>query len=160
MNDSGHGGGRIVGRLPASRWIDAADLLSEPDPGLTPWLVENLIVDGALVACAGRWKTTKSYAMLHIAVSIATGRPAFGALPIPNPGPVVYCNEESGRAALWRRLDALTRAYGVDSEDLRGQLILAANAGSSSTIADGRTSSRRSGVSYVRARSSSTRSPE
>jgi hypothetical protein len=126
MNDSGHGG--IVEGLPASQWIDAADLLSEPDPGPTPWLVEDLIVDGALVACAGRWKTTKSYAMLHIAVSIATGRPAFGALAIPNPGPVVFCNEESGRTALWRRLDSLTRAYDVAPEDLRGLLVLAANA--------------------------------
>ena len=30
-------------------------------------------------------------------------------LAVPNPGPVVFVNEESGKAALWRRLDALSR---------------------------------------------------
>lgn len=77
-------------------WLtDAADLLAEPDPGLTPWLVKNLIVDGALVAAVGRWKTTKSYGLLDICVAIATGRPAFGALAIPKPGPVLFINEEA-----------------------------------------------------------------
>jgi RecA-family ATPase len=88
--------------------IDAADLLAEPDPGPTPWLVDRLIVERAIVAAVGRWKTTKSYGLLDICISVATGRPAFGSLEIPEPGPVVFVNEESGRAALWRRLDART----------------------------------------------------
>jgi hypothetical protein len=112
-----------------SGWLlDAAELLAEPDPGPTPWLIEGLMVDAALVACVGRWKTTKSYALLHLCICIATGRPAFGAFAIPEPGPVVFCNEESGRAALWRRLDALARGSAIDPEELRGQLKVAANA--------------------------------
>jgi hypothetical protein len=108
--------------------IDAADLLAQPDPGPTPWLVEDLIVDQALIAAVGRWKTTKSYGMLDLCIAIATGRPAFGALTIPNPGPVVFVNEESGQAALWRRLDALCRGRAINPEELRGRLHLAANA--------------------------------
>lgn len=103
------------------------DLLSEPDPGPTPWLVENLIVDQAITACVGRWKTTKSYGALELGVSIATGEPAFGRLAIPQPGPVVYVCEESGRAALWRRLDALCRGRAIDRDRL-DLLFLAANA--------------------------------
>jgi hypothetical protein len=115
------------GPLPA--WlIDAADLLAEPDPGPTPWLIEGLIVDQAIVAAVGRWKTTKSYALLDLCIAIATGRPAFGRLEIPNPGPVVFVNEESGRAALWRRLDALCRGRAIKPEELRGRLHVAANA--------------------------------
>lgn len=110
-------------------WIDAADLLSQPDPGPVKWLIEDLIVDQALIAAVGRWKTTKSYLLLDLAISIATGRPALGELQIPEPGPVVFVNEESGRAALWRRLDALTRGRAIPSEELRGQLIVAPNAG-------------------------------
>lgn len=114
--------------LGGRQWtIDAADLLAEPDPGPTPWLVENLIVEQALIAAVGRWKTTKSYALLDVCVSVATGRPAFGALAIPKAGPVVFVNEESGRAALWRRLDALCRGRAIDREELRGRLHLAAN---------------------------------
>lgn len=108
--------------------VDAAELLAEPDPGPTAWLVEDLIVDRSVVAAVGRWKTTKSYALLDMCISSATGEPAFGAFAIPDPGPVVFCNEESGRAALWRRLDALCRGRAIDPERLRGRLFVAANA--------------------------------
>jgi hypothetical protein len=107
-------------------YVDAADLLAEPDPGPTQWLVEDLVVEEALTAAVGRWKTTKSYAMLELAISIVSGQPAFGALAIPEPGPVVFVIEESGRAALWRRLDALSRGRAIVREDLRG-LLLAPN---------------------------------
>ncbi|HEV2591025.1 MAG TPA: AAA family ATPase [Gaiellaceae bacterium] len=111
------------------KWrIDAADLLAEPDPGPTAWLVDELIVDQALVAAVGRWKTTKSFALLDIGISVATGRPAFGQLEVPTPGAVLFVNEESGRKALWRRLDALCRGRAIPSEELRGRLHVAANA--------------------------------
>lgn len=108
--------------------IDAADLLAEPDPGPTPWLVEGLIVDRSLLALVGPWKATKSYGTLDLCISIATGEPAFGTIEIPKPGPVVFVNEESGRTALWRRLDALCRGRAIDPERLRGLLHVSANA--------------------------------
>jgi hypothetical protein len=107
--------------------IDAADLLAEPDPGPTPWLVDGLVVDQALTAVVGSWKTTKSWAMLEAAVSIATGTPAFGQAAIPEAGPVVYVIEESGRRALWRRLDMLCRGRAIRPDELRGRLLLAPN---------------------------------
>jgi RecA-family ATPase len=107
--------------------MDAAELLAEGDPGPTPWLVKNLIVAQALIACVGRWKTTKSYALLYLCIAIATGRAAFGELEVSQ-GPVVFVNEETGRAALWRRLDALCRGRAIDPEELRGKLFVAANA--------------------------------
>jgi len=72
-----------------------------------------------LIAAVGPWKSTKTYALLDLAISVATGQPAFGALAIPEPGPVVYVLEESGRAALWRRLDQLCRGRAVPPEHLR-----------------------------------------
>jgi hypothetical protein len=120
---------RSNGSAPGQAWLlDAAELLSRPDPGPTPWLVQDLIVDQAIIAAVGRWKTTKSYALLDICISIATGEPAFGRLEIPQPGPVVYVCEESGQAALWRRLDALCRGRAIDPERLRERLHVAANA--------------------------------
>jgi hypothetical protein len=109
-------------------WLtDAADLLAEPDPGPTPWLVQDLIVDGAIIAAVGRWKTTKSYGLLDLCISIATGQPAFGVHEIPNPGPVIFINEESGRTALRRRLDSLTRGRAIPAEQLRDVLLVGAN---------------------------------
>jgi hypothetical protein len=114
---------------PSPSWLlDAADLLAEPDPGPTPWLVQGLMVDRALIAVVGKWKTTKSYGLLELEIAIATGRPAFGHLIVPEPGPVVFINEESGKAALWRRLDALCRGRAIDPEELRARLYVAANA--------------------------------
>lgn len=116
------------GAEPDEHWlIDAADLLAEPDPGPTPWLVQDLIVDQALIACVGRWKTTKSYGLLDLCISIATGEPAFGQYKIPQPGTVIFVNEESGRTALRRRLDALCRGRAIAPERLRGNLLLGAN---------------------------------
>ena len=108
--------------------IDGGALLAEPDPGPTPWLVDGLIVDQALAAVVGKWKTTKSWGMLDVAVSIATGTPAFGTAAVPEPGPVVYVIEESGRRALWRRLDALCRGRAIHPDQLRDRLLLAPNA--------------------------------
>jgi len=109
--------------------IDAADLLGEGDPGGTDMLVEDLVVDRALIAAVGRWKTTKSNGILDISISVATGLPAFGTFAIPEPGRVVFVNEESGRRALWRRLDALVRGRAIQPELLRGRLFLAPNTG-------------------------------
>jgi AAA domain len=123
---SSNGADHVRERRP---WLlDAADLLAEPDPGPTPWLVDELIVDAAIVAAVGRWKTTKSYGLLDLCVCVAAGAPVFGDLAVPTPGPVVFVNEESGRAALWRRLDALARGRALDRERLRGKLHVAANA--------------------------------
>jgi hypothetical protein len=108
--------------------LDAADLLAEPDPGPTPWLIDGLIVDQALTAAVGRWKTTKSYGLLELCIAIAVGREAFGRLAVPIPGPVVFVNEESGKRALWRRLDALCRGRATDPEQLRAKLFVSPNA--------------------------------
>lgn len=107
--------------------IDAGALLDEPDPGPTRWLVEGLVVDQALVAAVGKWKTTKSYALLDVCISIATGRPAFGVYAIPTPGAVVFVNEESGRTALRRRIDHLCRGRAIAADEIRGRLHVAAN---------------------------------
>jgi hypothetical protein len=117
------------GHKPPRDWLnDAADLLAEPDPGPTPFLVDGLIVARAIVAMVGRWKTTKSYGLLYLLICIALGEPAWG-LATPESGvPVVYVCEESGRAALWRRLDALCRGHAIDPERLRERLYVAANA--------------------------------
>ena len=54
--------------------IDAADLVAVRKPSLHPWTPDG--------------------------ISVATGTPAFGTAAIPEPGPVVYVIEESGKRAL------------------------------------------------------------
>ena len=98
----------------APPWFEsAADLLVEPDPGDTPYLVESLIVDGAVAQLVGPPKKGKTYVLLDLAISVATGMPALGRFAVGDPGPVLLVLEESGRAALHRRLDRLTRGRAI-----------------------------------------------
>jgi RecA-family ATPase len=115
--------------LKAQPWLArASDLLAEPDPGPTSFLVEEMMVDQAIAAVVGRWKTTKTYALLDLAISVVTGQPFLGRLEVARPGPVVLVLEESGRKALWRRLDSLTRGRAI-GRDALADLHYAANEG-------------------------------
>jgi hypothetical protein len=109
-------------------WFEsAADLLREPDPGPTPFLVERFLVDGAIAAVQGSHKVGKTWLLAELALSIVTGQPAFGRFAVPEPGPVLLVVEESGRAALHRRLSALCRGRRLDDPDDLRDLYYAAN---------------------------------
>ncbi len=113
---------------PEPTWYEsAADLLSEPDPGPTPFLVEGLIVDAAVAAIQGPPKVGKTWLVLDLAVAVVTGRETL-SFSVPDPGPVLVVLEESGRAALHRRLGQLARGNAIRPEALR-DLHVAANKG-------------------------------
>ena len=70
----------------------------------------------ALVAAA---KERKTWVSLEVAIAVAAGRRALGRFTVARPGPVLVIVEESGWAALHRRLDMLTRGRAVEPEALR-----------------------------------------
>jgi len=109
-------------------WLErASDLLLEPDPGPTTFLVADLVVEAAILALVGTWKVAKSWTLLELAVAIVTGRKAFERYAVAQ-GPVVLVMEESGRTAFHRRLDMLRRGYALDAGALV-DLHFAANLG-------------------------------
>jgi hypothetical protein len=118
----------LATRAPSdASWLEAASvLLAEPDPGPTPFLVDELLVEAGIGAVQGTWKIGKTWLLLELALAVVTGRPAFGRFTVPTAGPVLLVVEESGRAALHRRLDALVRGYAIDPSELDG-LHFAAN---------------------------------
>lgn len=102
-------------------WLESADvLLRGPDPGPTPFAVESLLADRAVAAIVGPPKTGKTWLALELALAIVSGRPAFGRFSVPDRGPVVTIFEESGRDALHRRLDRLSRGSAIRGEELAG----------------------------------------
>jgi hypothetical protein len=108
-------------------WFEsAADLLAEPDPGPTSFLVDELIVEGSIVAWVGPPKNFKTWTLLDIAIAVATGELALDRFAVPTPGPVLLILEESGRTALHRRLDMLTRGRALEPGRLV-ELYFAAN---------------------------------
>jgi RecA-family ATPase len=117
-------------------------LLAEPDPGPTPFLVEQLIADKAITAIYGPAKAGKTWLALELACAVASGGLALGAFEIPEPGPVIVVLEESGKAALWRRLDMLVRGNTQTPGALR-DLHVAAKVACASTTRGGRRRSSR-----------------
>jgi hypothetical protein len=113
--------------MTAARWYGrASDLLRSEDAGPTPYLVDELIVDKAIAGVVGAPKLGKTWLTLELGCAIVTGRPALGRYAVPKPGPVLLVLEESGEAALHRRLDALARGHGLDPGEL-DELYYAAN---------------------------------
>jgi excisionase family DNA binding protein len=111
----------------APPWFEnAADLLAEDDPSETPFLVEDLVVDGSIAALVGPPKKGKTWTLLDLAVAVATGEKALGRFAVADPGPVLLVLEESGRAALHRRLDKLVRGRAIAPERV-DNLYFAAN---------------------------------
>ena len=51
-----------------------SDLLAEPDPGPTRYLVDGLIVDPAIAVVIGGWKVAKTYVQIELALAVVTGR--------------------------------------------------------------------------------------
>ncbi len=107
------------GVMSSAAWYErASDLLAEPDPGPTPFLIEDVIVDKAIVGIVGSWKLGKTWVVGDLAIAVVTGEQALGRFGVPNPGPVLLILEESGRAALHRRLDMLVRGRALRPESL------------------------------------------
>jgi hypothetical protein len=103
-------------------WVD--DLLAGPPPGETPFLIDELWVDGAIGPLLGAPKVGKTWLLLELALSVASGRPALDEFAVTQPGPVVVVLEESGLDAARRRLHALT----TDEDSPPRMVALAANA--------------------------------
>jgi AAA domain/DnaB-like helicase N terminal domain len=108
-------------------WLaDAGELLAQPDPGPMPFLIDRLLLEGAIAALVGAYKRGKTWLLLDMAISVASGRPLFGEFEATQ-GPVVLIVEESGERALHHRLAMLTRGRAVAGAELREHLHYAAN---------------------------------
>lgn len=86
---------------PPMVYVSAETIMTKDYPALS-WIVEGLIPEGFTVL-AGRQKLGKSTLALHIARSVALGKPLFGR-PVEKRGSVLYLDLENGEARIQRRL--------------------------------------------------------
>ena len=82
---------------------DTDDLLMDTIPPHRP-IVENLLYEGMLLF-GGKSKRGKSWLMLDLAVSVATGTPVWGHFAVPERQPVLYISLEDGRGRIKQRLE-------------------------------------------------------
>ena len=82
---------------------DAVDLRMDIIQPARP-VVEDLLHEGMLLF-GGKSKRGKSWLMLDLAVSVATGSPVWGHFTVPEPQPVLYISLEDGRRRIKGRLE-------------------------------------------------------
>ena len=82
------------------------------------WLVESLWGAQAVGFIAGPPKVGKSWLVVDLAVSVASGTCALGRFAVPQPGPVVMFPAEDGPSAIRTRVEGLALARGLDLKAL------------------------------------------
>ena len=84
---------------------DVVDLQMDTIPPPRP-IAQDLLYEGMLLF-GGKSKRGKSWIMLDLAVSVATGTPVWGHFAVPEPQPVLYISLEDGRGRINRRVNKL-----------------------------------------------------
>ena len=84
---------------------DSDDLMTDTIPSARP-TVEGLLHEGMLLF-GGKSQRGKSWLMLDLALSVATGNRVWGHFEVPEPQPVLYIALEDSRARIQRRLQEI-----------------------------------------------------
>lgn len=103
----------VASPLPVTR---AADLPTAPQAAR--WLVESLWAAEGVGVIGGTPKSCKTWLALDLAVAVASGSPALGRFPVPNPGPVLAYGAEDGPEQLRDRLLSIAQARNLHLADL------------------------------------------
>lgn len=102
-----------------NRWTSEVAWLDAP-PAEARMLVQGMLREGELMVIAAAPKARKSQLAIQLVLSVVTGRPFLGELPIVSPGAVLYLNYELARATFENRASAVGRAMGVKDGELQG----------------------------------------
>lgn len=103
--------------------IAAANL--ECNSNYKPWLIERLWSLHAVGFVSGPPKSFKTWMVLEMAVSVASGLPCLGAFPVHRTGPVLLYAAEDPATALRLRLLALARNHGLELDQIDIRVICA-----------------------------------
>lgn len=104
-------------------FMSGLDLLQR-DREPVRWLVRGLATIGGLTILGGEPKTTKTWMLCEIALSIATGTAVFGTQPTAAPERVAYFFAEDDAEAVRSRFLSLASAKGLDPVDAMKNLFL------------------------------------
>ena len=101
---------RSMARKARGQPVSADDL--ELDEAARPprEIVEGLLHEG-LMLFGGKVKQGKSWLMLDLALSVATGTPVWEHFPVPEPQPVLYISLEDGIGRIKKRLDDIRPGF-------------------------------------------------
>jgi hypothetical protein len=78
------------------------------------WIIKDLVQDGSNIAIYAPSGFLKSFVAIDIALSLATGEPVFGTLPVQKTGSVFYSAGEGQRNVEDKRMTAWEVAHGFE----------------------------------------------
>ena len=85
--------------------ISMAELLKQPYA--PPFSLADGLLQEGLLLLGGHHIVGKSWMLLDLALSVATGTPVWGHFAVPEPQPVLYISLEDDRGRIKHRLDAI-----------------------------------------------------
>lgn len=97
----------------------------ECDSNYKPWLIERLWSIHAVGFVSGPPKSFKTWTVLEMAISVATGVPCLGVFPVHRSGPVLLYAAEDPATALRLRLLALAHHHGMNLDQIDIRVICA-----------------------------------
>ena len=115
---------RIIEKNKEPEAVDAAYYIRTAPPPCTP-IIEGIFDDGDKVPVIGSSKARKSFFVLQLAISVATGRPNFLGWKIPSARRVLILQLEIKDVHYWRRVNHVAFAMGIAPESVAGRLHVA-----------------------------------
>jgi len=108
---------RSVSELLSTEWVEPTALVTDPRGRLLIAATDPLLVHGD-------WRSGKTWMLLDLAISLATGLPLFDHFPVSEPKRVVYIGAEGTPGSFADRLEQLLKIRGLTHDDLGGRLAL------------------------------------
>jgi len=106
-----------VSELLSTEWVEPTALVTDPRGRLLIAATDPLLVHGD-------WRSGKTWMLLDLAISLATGLPLFDHFPVSEPKRVVYIGAEGTPGSFADRLEQLLKIRGLTHDDLGGRLAL------------------------------------
>ena len=113
---------RLVMKADEPPPVRYADLISQEAPPIE-WLVDKLIPTGAISILSGDAGVGKTWALLHLAQCVASGRPLFDHFACPR-GAVLWWDEEGSEMLLRRRLCKLHQGLALAEDALPVEFLI------------------------------------
>lgn len=113
--------------LPAWRALGTEEIFLEGLPEV-PMLVPGLdLGPGRPCGLVGGPGSGKTATVISIALSVLSGKPVFGELPVSSPGRVLHVTYDMGRRAVALRYRQFANGLGLSPGDVMGRLVVAAH---------------------------------
>ena len=114
--------------------VSYADMAREGLPELAPELIEGILRKGHKMLLSGQSKAGKSFALIELAVSLATGRTWFGLKCCRTR--VLYLNLEVDSASFLHRVHVVIQKQGLDDQAVKDNLLILNLRGTGATISE------------------------